>query len=162
MKKKCLANEDCPLARGYNAIGDWWSLLIVTRVVLAGMRRFNEIQDNLGMARNILTARLRKLVEHGILKKVPASDGSAFHEYAPTDKGRDLYKVIVALQQWGEAHFFAGGDCKYALVDRAKGELVPPMELRAADGRTLGPDDLAIAVLDGQRTTDNGQSTMRS
>ena len=141
MKRTCFADENCPVARGYNAIGDWWSLLIVARV-LTGLRRFSELQEALGLAKNILTARLKKLVEQGILEKVPASDGSAYHEYVATEKGRDLHVIVVALRQWGEKHFFDTGGCGTVLVDKENGRPVPPVQVRADDGRVLGPEDV--------------------
>lgn len=159
MRKKCLANEDCPLARGYNAVGDWWSLLIVMRVLVQGIRRFTDLQQNLGLARNILSARLRKLVAEGILEKVPARrpqdaggrgapDGrrGGRQEYTATERGRELYKVLVALQQWGEKEFCGNGGPKFVLADTATGRAIPPIEVRAADGRVLGPDDLQVVA----------------
>ncbi len=144
MKKKCLANTECPLARGYNVIGDWWSLLIVTQISLLGLRRFGDIQQSLGMAKNILSARLHKLVDEGILRKVPGSSGGAFHEYILTDKGSDLYKVIVALRQWGEKHFCAGKTANEFLADKAKRKQIPELEVRSQDGQVLGANDLMI------------------
>jgi len=79
-----------PVARSLDAIGDWWSLLIV-RNAFSGQRRFGEFQKSLGMAKNILTVRLRKLVGCGILEIVPASDGSAYQEYVLTKKGRAFF-----------------------------------------------------------------------
>ncbi|MFT3787596.1 MAG: helix-turn-helix domain-containing protein [Tepidisphaeraceae bacterium] len=142
MKKKCLANAECPLARAYGAIGDWWSLLIVTRILLGGATRFSQIQECLGMAKNILTARLKQLIENGILERVPASDGSSYHEYVPTARGKDLYRVVVALRQWGERHYYTGEELPNELVDALKNQPIAPVEVRAADGRVLGPDDL--------------------
>lgn len=152
MKKKCLATYSCPLARGYNVIGDWWSLLIVTQVAFRGTRRFSEIQSELGLARNILTARLRKLVEQGVLQKVPASDGSAYHEYIPTERGRALYKVVIALRQWGETYWCAGEPASNALRDKQTQQPIPLMEVRAADGRVLGPDDLEVVPCQSDAT----------
>src|SRR3954454_2407742 len=103
-------DSECPVARSVDAIGDWWSLLIV-RDAFAGKRRFGEFQRSLGVAKNILAARLKKLVADGVMELVPASDGSAFKEYALTEKGRSLLLVIVALGQWG----CAGGEFK--LID---------------------------------------------
>jgi len=80
-------------------IGEWWSLLIV-RDALSGIRRFSDFQKSLGLAKNILSARLKKLVARGIMERVPASDGSAYQEYSLTPKGRELFPVIVALRQW--------------------------------------------------------------
>ena len=66
------------------------------------MRRFGEFQKKLGLAKNILTVRLRALVDHGILKTAPASDGSAYQEYLLTPKGRGVFPILVALRQWSE------------------------------------------------------------
>lgn len=146
MKHKCLAERPCPLARAYGVVGDWWSLLIVTQVVMGVNRRFSEIQQSLGMAKNILTARLAKLVESEILKKQPASDGSAYEEYVPTKKGRDLFVVIVALRQWGEKYFHdenCGGE---KLIDRAERKVVPPVRVLSKSGKNLGPEDLELTV----------------
>src|SRR5215813_12572903 len=105
VKRTSLEHADCPIARALDAIGDWWSLLIV-RDALLGKRRFGEFQKSLGLAKNILSTRLRKLVSHGVLEVGPASDGSSYHEKAPTEKGRRLYIVLVALRQWGESCLF--------------------------------------------------------
>ncbi len=87
VKRTSLEGAECPIARSLDAIGDWWSLLII-RDALLGRRRFGEFQKSLGLAKNILTVRLRTLVDKGILKTAPASDGSAYQEYVPTPKGR--------------------------------------------------------------------------
>lgn len=101
MKRKSLEDAPCPVARTLDVIGDWWSLLIV-RDAFDGVRRFSEFQKGLGMAKNILSTRLRTLVAQGILEIAPASDGSAYQEYILTDKGRALFPVIVGLRQWGK------------------------------------------------------------
>src|SRR5437763_17222064 len=101
MKRKSLEAATCPVARSLDAIGDWWSLLIV-RDAFLGKRRFGEFQKSLGLAKNILSTRLRKLVSHGVLEAGPASDGSAYQEYVLAENGRRLYIVLVALRQWGE------------------------------------------------------------
>ncbi|WP_344746076.1 helix-turn-helix domain-containing protein [Streptosporangium vulgare] len=80
-------DSECPVARSVDAIGDWWSLLIV-RDAFDGSRRFGEFQRSLGVAKNILTARLRALVAGGVLESVPASDGSAYREYVLTPKAK--------------------------------------------------------------------------
>jgi DNA-binding HxlR family transcriptional regulator len=108
MKRKCLAKAECAVARALDAIGDWWSLLIIRDAFFG--RRFGEFQKSLGLARNILTARLRKLVDRGVLEMVPASDGSAYQEYVLTDKGRGLDVVLIALRQWGESFLYERGE----------------------------------------------------
>ena len=107
MRRKSFKDDLCPAARSLDSIGEWWSLLIV-RNALFGMRRFSDFQEDLGLAKNILSARLKKLVACGIMKQVPASDGSAYQEYVLTKKGRDLLPVIVALRRWGENYLFSG------------------------------------------------------
>ena len=139
MRRKCLAKENCPVARGYDAIGDWWSLLIVLNVLNHGTRRFSQLQEDLGMAKNILTARLKKLVEEDILKKCPCREGGAYHQYGPTDRGRDLYKVLIALRQWGEKYYGSGCKDTPQLVDRLNKQPIPMIEVRSADGRVLAP-----------------------
>ncbi len=141
MKRKCLDTANCPIARTLDVIGDWWSLLIVSDAFL-GKRRFSEFQKSLGLAKNILCTRLRKLVSHGVLDACPASDGSAYQEYRLTEKGRSLYIVLVALRQWGERNLFEKGELDLLLVDRESGQPVKPLELRSQDGRLLGPADL--------------------
>ena len=99
VKRTSFEEAACPVARSLDAIGDGWSLLIV-RDAFDGLRRFGEFQKNLGMAKNILSDRLRTLTAHGILEAAPASDGSAYQEYVLTEKGRGLFPVIVGLRQW--------------------------------------------------------------
>ncbi|CAM3881461.1 helix-turn-helix domain-containing protein [Pseudomonas wadenswilerensis] len=135
-----LQDAECPVARSLDAIGDWWSLLIV-RDAFDGLKRFSEFQRNLGLAKNILSTRLRQLVEHQIFELVPVSEGSAYQEYVLTEKGLGLFPLIVGLRQWGEAFYFAEGEAHSQLVDREHGKPVKALELRAADGRLLGPHD---------------------
>src|SRR5437899_12961759 len=108
MKRKSLCTATCPIARTLDVIGDWWSLLIV-RDAFLGKRRFGEFQRSLGLAKNILCARLQKLVSHGVLEAVPASDGSAYQEYALTEQARGLYLALVALRQWVPRHLSENG-----------------------------------------------------
>ncbi|MER5489592.1 winged helix-turn-helix transcriptional regulator [Streptomyces sp. NPDC002454] len=139
-------DSECPVARSVDAIGDWWSLLIV-RDAFDGSRRFGEFQRGLGVAKNILAARLRTLVAGGVLASVPASDGSAYREYVLTPKGRALFPVVVALRQWGEQHSFDPDEPRSRLVDRSRGEPLRPLEVLAADGRRLAPEDTTVLKL---------------
>jgi DNA-binding HxlR family transcriptional regulator len=143
VKRTSFEKDDCPVARSLDVIGDWWSLLII-REALLGKRRFSEFQKSLGLARNILTVRLRAMVEHGILKTAPASDGSAYQEYLPTPKGRGVFPVLVALRQWSEEFDDRPEEIATILVDREKGRPVRKLELHAQDGRLLGPGDTAL------------------
>src|ERR1700742_3605508 len=104
-KRKSLADSACPVARSLDIVGDRWSMLIV-RDAFDGIRRFGEFEASLGIARNVLTDRLRRLVEENVFELVPASDGSAYQEYQLTSRGEALFPVIVMLRQWGEANLF--------------------------------------------------------
>lgn len=140
----------CGVARPLDAIGDWWSLLIV-RDAFDGARRFGEFQKSLGLAKNILSARLRNLVAHGIMDTVPASDGSAYQEYVLTEKGRGLFPLLVALRQWGEEFFFAPDEKHVLLVDKKTGLPVRKLELRAQNGRVLSAEDTAVQMPENRK-----------
>lgn len=145
MKRKSLQGDLCPIARTLDVIGDWWSLLII-RDALMGARRFSQFQKNLGVAKNILTTRLRTLVAQGILEVKPASDGSAYQDYVPTDKARALFPVLVALRQWGEEYAFAPNEKFSALVDREDGQPLGKLQIRAHDGRVLEQTDTKVLI----------------
>ncbi|UWE08565.1 winged helix-turn-helix transcriptional regulator [Actinacidiphila bryophytorum] len=131
----------CPVARTLDLVGDRWSLLIV-RDAMDGARAFTEFQQRTGIARNILTDRLRRLSERGILDRHTAPSGKR-QVYALTPAGRDLFTVVVALRQWGERHAFTGGEARSVLVDR-HGERLP--ELRPADSRGAPADPDTTSV----------------
>lgn len=139
VKRTRFDDESCPVARSVDAVGDWWSLLIV-RDAFDGSRRFGDFQRSLGVAKNILSARLRSLVENGILEH----DG---RDYVLTAKGEALFPVIVALRQWGEAFAFGPGEPHSQLLDRQKQQPLMPLEVRAADGRRVAPHDTEVRKL---------------
>jgi DNA-binding HxlR family transcriptional regulator len=143
VKRTSLKGDDCPIARALDAIGDWWSLLII-RDALLGARRFGEFQKSLGLAKNILAVRLRTLTDRGILKTAPASDGSAYQEYVLTLKGRGVFPILVALRQWSEQFDQRPDQIATILVDREKGRPVRRLELRSQDGRRLSAGDTAL------------------
>lgn len=143
MKRKSFDQATCPVARSLDAVGDWWSLLIV-RDALAGIRRFSDFQKNLGLAKNILAQRLRRLVELGIMETVPVAEGGAYKEYALTEKGRALLPVIIALRQWGTNTCFAEGEAYDALVEARTGLPLARMDVRSQDGHVLTPADMRL------------------
>jgi DNA-binding HxlR family transcriptional regulator len=98
----------CSVAQCLDVVGEWWSLLIV-RDAFLGVTRFDDFQARLGISRNILTQRLNRLVEGGILKRVPYSDHPPRSEYRLTGKGRDLWPVVTAMRQWGDRWAAPGG-----------------------------------------------------
>jgi DNA-binding HxlR family transcriptional regulator len=124
----------CPVARTLDLVGDRWSLLVI-RDAMDGARSFTEFQRRTGIARNILTERLRKLTAHGLLAQRTAPSGRR-QEYVLTDAGRDLFPVIVTLRQWGERNAFAAGEPHSTLVDE-HGTPVPEITPTSADGTVL-------------------------
>ena len=142
-RKQIEGTETCPVARTLDLVGDRWSMLIV-RDAFDGAARFGDFQRRLGVARNILADRLRALVEHGILALQPAADGSVYQEYALTEKGADLFAVIVALRQWGERHLFEEGEARSALVDTVNGRPLATMLPMTADGKVVSADGAVV------------------
>src|SRR4030095_8999059 len=143
VKRTSFEHDDCPLAASADAIGDWWSMLII-REALFGVSRFSEFQKKLGLAKNILAVRLRALVGQGILKTAPASDGSAYQEYLVTPKGRGVFRILVAWRQWSEEFDERPEEIATILVDKEKGKPVRKLELYSQDGRLLRVDDIAL------------------
>ncbi|HEY3507227.1 MAG TPA: helix-turn-helix domain-containing protein [Actinocatenispora sp.] len=124
----------CPVARAVDLVGDRWSLLIV-RDAMDGAVSFTDFHGRLGIARNILSDRLRRLVEHGILARDTAASGKR-RTYALTAAGRDLFTLVVALRQWGERHAFDAGEPHSVLVDD-HGAVVPALRPRDRAGNPL-------------------------
>jgi DNA-binding HxlR family transcriptional regulator len=143
VKRTSLEHDECPIARALDVIGDWWSLLIIRDAAL-GRHRFGEFERSLGLAKNILTVRLRALVDRGILETAPASDGSPYQEYVLTPKGRGLFPVLVALRQWSEEFDETPEEIATILVDRDSGRPVRKLELHARDGRLLSFADTTV------------------
>ena len=104
MKWQELEQENCSLARAMAVVGDRWTLLVLREAFLR-VRRFDDFQERLGIARRVLTERLKHLVDHGVLEKVAYSQTPLRHEYRLTEKGLGLYPVIISLVHWGDAHY---------------------------------------------------------
>ncbi|MFB4315898.1 winged helix-turn-helix transcriptional regulator [Actinomadura sp. 21ATH] len=134
-------DPDCPVARTLDLVGDRWSLLVI-RDAMDGARSFTEFQRRTGIARNILTDRLRKLTAHGLLAQRTAPSGRR-REYVLTGAGHDLFPVVVALRQWGERHAFAPGEAHSTLVDR-HGTPVPEITPTGADGTPLDTETTRV------------------
>ncbi len=141
--RKNMEGQPCPVARSVDVVGDRWSLLVV-RDAFDGVRRFSDFQRSLGVARNILSDRLRRLVDAGILATRPASDCSAYQEYVLTEQGKSLFPVVVALRQWGERHLYADGERHSELVDKRTGKPLHAMAPQSADGHVVSSDDTEI------------------
>jgi DNA-binding HxlR family transcriptional regulator len=135
-------DPECPVARAADLVGDKWTLLII-RDTLDGKRRFSEYERSLGVAKNILSDRLRLLVERGVLTRIPNERGTR-SEYEPTDAGRDLFTLILSLRQWGERNAFATGEEHSILVNKATGEPVAQLRTLGTDGREVGPEETRL------------------
>ncbi|MCU1648408.1 MAG: Streptomycin 3-adenylyltransferase [Nocardia sp.] len=101
MKRTTFANWPCTVARTVDLIGDWWTPLVL-REAFYGAKRFDDFERTLGLSRNVLTQRLTRLVDEGLMQKVPYQDRPPRHEYLLTDKGRDFFPVVAAMMQWGD------------------------------------------------------------
>lgn len=138
-------NQQCPVARALEVLGDRWALMIL-RDAFDGLRRFSELQKNLGLAKNILASRLKLLVEAELLVQQPASDGSAYKEYVLTERGRSVFPIVIGLRQWGERYLFTAGESRSQVVDD-RGQGLETLQVRARDGREVRPEDCRRRVV---------------
>lgn len=146
MRRTSFSDMPCSVARSLDLIGEWWTLLIV-REAFFGTRHFGEFQKRLGIAPNVLTQRLMRLVEGGVLTVPNSSQSGRALEYRLTDKGRDLFPVIIALLQWGDKHESAPNGPPLRVVDRVSGQDIEPMRPRSRTGQALGPRDVRLVPL---------------
>jgi DNA-binding HxlR family transcriptional regulator len=142
--------SQCSIAAAVEVVGERWSFLIL-RGAFNGLHHFEEFQSTLGIARNILSNRLTRLVEHDILKRDPDPADRRRVAYRLTEKGKELLPVLISLRQWGE-RWVSGVPSNPVLVDRESRQPVAPMAVRAADGRSL-----SLAELDWIDRADLGQ-----
>lgn len=150
MPKRSALPDGCMLARSLEVLGEWWTFLII-RDAFFGVQHFEAFQQRLGIARNVLSARLSKLVDAGIFERRPDPRDGRRIEYRLTAKGEALLPVIVALGQWGGRWMRCDAEPPpYRLVDRLEGEPLPELEVRSASGRLLAAGD--ITVVDGVGT----------
>lgn len=144
MQRKSFSEMRCSIARALDEVGEWWTLLIV-RECTQGAVRFDEIQAGLGIARNILTSRLERLIERNIIERFPLEDRPKFSGYRLTKKGEDLYPVLVALWQWGDRWLAPEGKPPTALISEATGAPIEPLEVRDGKGNLLSFRDIRFA-----------------
>jgi DNA-binding HxlR family transcriptional regulator len=136
--------EWCSIARALDVVGDKWTLLIV-REAAKGSTRFSEIQEGLGIAKDVLGARLALLVDTGILSKQPYRDPTARtrDEYVLSERGHGLLTVLGALSDWGTAHRPAANPPYLNYVDATTGEGVS-VQFVTATGRTVPTDNVRV------------------
>lgn len=142
MEHKSFAGMNCSIAQALEQVGERWSLLIVRECVL-GTTRFDEFQRRLGIARNILTARLNRLVELEVLERT-ALDGDARQGYQLTRKGEELMPVLMALLQWGDRWAPPPHGPSVRYVDTVTGKPVPRLGVRAGNGRVIRPSEVRL------------------
>jgi len=156
-RRRSFEEMNCSIARALDVLGEWWTLLVV-REAFRGVRRFDGFVERLGIAPNILSARLRRLVDHGVLEERAYQDRPPRVEYRLTPKGRDLYPVIVALLGWGDRWYADDGppvvlihaSCEHRadpqLVCGHCGEKLDPRQIRAVPGRGADEPEPSLAV----------------
>jgi DNA-binding HxlR family transcriptional regulator len=134
-------NQVCSVAGALEVVGERWSLLIVREVML-GVRRFDDIQADLGIARNVLQTRLTRLVELGVLERHPYHARPTRHEYRLTDKGLDLWPTLVSLMQWGDRYAGTPAGPPVQLEHRGCGGAVDEHRLCSSCGARLSVRDV--------------------
>ena len=151
MRRTRFDHWDCPVARATDLLGDWWTPLVI-RSAFLGARRFEDFTDALGIPRNVLTERLNRLVDEGIMRKVEYQDRPVRHEYRLTEKGIALNPVIVSLMVWGNDWLERDGEQpSVRLVDRVSGETIDPVMVDRRTGEPLDPRKIRTVYADGVR-----------
>jgi DNA-binding HxlR family transcriptional regulator len=142
MQRKSFGKMQCPIARSLERVGEWWSILIL-RDALHGLTRFDEFQNSLGIAPNMLTRRLNGLVASGLLERRRYSEHPPRDEYMLTERGRDFRPVVLSLLAWGNRHFAPEG-ASVILVNRRTGVAVDPILADPATGRPVDEPDYGL------------------
>jgi DNA-binding HxlR family transcriptional regulator len=138
MRRTRFANWPCSIARTVDLTGDWWTPLVM-REAFYGARRFEQFHRQLGLSRNVLTQRLDRLVEEGMLERVPYQERPLRHEYRLTDKGRDFFTVLAAMIRWGDRWLAGDEGPPIELRDRESGARV---DVEVVDSATGDPVDV--------------------
>ncbi|HEY3188516.1 MAG TPA: helix-turn-helix domain-containing protein [Solirubrobacteraceae bacterium] len=133
--------QQCSVARALEVLGERWTLLVI-RDAFMGVRRFDDFQRNLGVARNVLADRLGRLVDEGILERRRYQERPERFEYRFTDKGRELWPVVMTLLQWGDRYYATQGPPLIVRHRGCGGEVTGHLTC-ARCGAELGPRDVA-------------------
>jgi DNA-binding HxlR family transcriptional regulator len=140
MPRTDFSQMTCPVARAMEVLGERWAILVM-REAFYGTTRFDDFERHLGIASNILSARLTKLVEHGLLERVPEG---ARHAYRLTEMGRDFFPAFLALKGWSDRWMAGPEGPVVRIVDPATGAEVTTPSPMGADGRPLGPESIRL------------------
>jgi DNA-binding HxlR family transcriptional regulator len=133
---------NCSIGQTLEVVGEWWSLLII-RDAFLGVTRFDEFQERLGIARNVLNQRLSHLVDEGVFERVAYNEHPPRFDYVLTDQGRDLWPVVVALRQWGDRWRAPDGP-PLQLVHRECGHITELVPVCAHCREPVGPTDVSV------------------
>lgn len=133
----------CSIARTTDLIGDWWTPLVL-REAFYGTRRFDDFVDRLGIGRNVLTARLKRLLDEGILRTEPYQERPVRYEYRLTDKGRALFGVLAAMLRWGDDWLAGEAGPPMELIDRRTGDVVRPVVVDEATGERIDVRNVTV------------------
>ncbi len=145
------SKQSCAIAATLEVIGDPWTLLVI-RDAFNGVRRFEQWQEHLGVARNVLAARLKSLVRHGVLEPQAYSERPLRHEYVLTRKGKDLWTVLLTLHGWGSKHLYMGEDGGVAFIHKTCGHQLEPTLACSCCGEIVKPRELEMKWLGGLPT----------
>jgi DNA-binding HxlR family transcriptional regulator len=157
VKYKTFDHMNCSLAQTLNIIGERWTLLIL-RDAFFGVKRFSQFERSLGIAKNILSARLNMLVEEGIMERRESTQG-AHTEYVLTDRGLDLQPVLLSMTHWGDKYRPNAKGDRLIFVERANGKPIRRMCVTSDDGRTLLPRDIRATAGPGLDEEDKSRMT---
>jgi DNA-binding HxlR family transcriptional regulator len=150
MLPRTYETQNCSIARALEVLGDRWTILVI-RDAFVGVRRFEDFQRRLEIARNVLTDRLGRLVEEGVLQRVRYQERPERFEYRLTAKGLDLWPVTMALLRWGDEHYLAQGGRPRIIRHRDCGGEVTPRLTCDRCGAELGPRDVTAEPGPGAR-----------
>ena len=143
MSRTSFEHMSCSLARVADIIGDKWTLLIV-RDAFYGLHTFSQFQKNLGVARNVLADRLEKLVAGGVLSRTQTRPGVERFDYRLTDRGRELFPVVIAMMQWGDKWIFGAAGEPVRMVDKEQRAPIQQVGVMSRDGRFLQARDVTF------------------
>jgi DNA-binding HxlR family transcriptional regulator len=143
VKRSRSRNKECSIARTMEVVGDRWSILLL-REAYYGTRRFDEFQYYLGVAPNILSTRLKKFVDLGMMTRVPLPEHAGRYEYVLTEKGRDFFPTYLALKKWGDDWLAEPAGPQVVFKDRASGRAIEYPTLMSARGKPLQLEDIEI------------------
>ena len=146
MQRKSFSDMQCPIARGLEHVGEWWSILIL-RDAFRGLTRFDEFSESLGIAPNMLTRRLSALVEAGLLRRQRYNDRPPRDEYVLTQRGKDFRPVLLAMLAFGNK-YFPPDDRTIQIVNTATGQAVEPLLVDPATGLQVdGPGYQVVSTM---------------